>query len=129
MELKFGNKLTEKQILSNANKVKTNFEISDDISILFKGDNFEALSILLRKFKNKINLVYIDPPFNTEQEFFISEDGRANSISHSKDDIIAYSDKMSTEEYLEFIRERLILLRELLSDNGSIYLHIDYKRH
>lgn len=69
MELKFGNKLTEKQILSNANKVKTNFEISDDISILFKGDNFEALSILLRKFKNKINLVYIDPPFNTEQEF------------------------------------------------------------
>ena len=127
MELRFDNKLTEKQILSNANKVKSNFDINSNTSILFRGDNFEALSILLKKFKNKINLIYIDPPFNTDQEFFVSEDGRANSISHSKNDIIAYSDKMSTEEYLEFIRERLILLRELLSENGSIYLHIDYK--
>ena len=127
MELRFYNKLTEKQILSNANKVKSNFDINCNTSILFRGDNFEALSILLKKFKNKINLIYIDPPFNTDQEFFVSEDGRANSISHSKNDIIAYSDKMSTEEYLEFIRERLILLRELLSENGSIYLHIDYK--
>ena len=127
MELRFDNKLTEKQILSNANKVKSNFDINCNTSILFRGDNFEALSILLKKFKNKINLIYIDPPFNTDQEFFVSEDGRANSISHSKNDIIAYSDKMSTEEYLEFIRERLILLRELLSENGSIYLHIDYK--
>ena len=127
MELKFDNKLTEKQILLNANKIKTHFEMEDNTSILFKGDNFEALSILLKKFKNKINLIYIDPPFNTEQEFFVSADGRANSISHSKNDIIAYSDKMSIEEYLEFIRERLVLLRELLSDNGSIYLHIDYK--
>ena len=127
MELKFDNKLTEKQILLNANKIKTHFEMEDNTSILLKGDNFEALSILLKKFKNKINLIYIDPPFNTEQEFFVSADGRANSISHSKNDIIAYSDKMSIEEYLEFIRERLVLLRELLSDNGSIYLHIDYK--
>ena len=103
MELRFDNKLTEKQILSNANKVKSNFDINSNTSILFRGDNFEALSILLKKFKNKINLIYIDPPFNTDQEFFVSEDGRANSISHSKNDIIAYSDKMSTEEYLEFI--------------------------
>lgn len=127
MELKFDNKLTEKQILSNANKVKSDLDINYDTSILFKGDNFKALSILLKKFKNKINLIYIDPPFNTDQEFFVSQDGRANSISHSKNDVIAYSDKMSTEEYLEFIRERLILLRELLSENGSIYFHIDYK--
>ena len=127
MELKFDNKLTEKQILLNASKVKTFLELDDNRSMLFKGDNFEVLSILLKKFKNKINLIYIDPPFNTDQEFFVSKDGRANSISHSKNDIIAYSDKMSTEEYLEFIRERLILLRELLSDDGSIYLHIDYK--
>ena len=125
MELKFDNKLTEKQILLNASKVKTFLELDDNRSMLFKGDNFEVLSILLKKFKNKINLIYIDPPFNTDQEFFVSKDGRANSISHSKNDIIAYSDKMSTEEYLEFIRERLILLRELLSDDGSIYLHID----
>ncbi len=40
---------------------------------------------------------------------------------------IAYSDNLTQEEYFEFIRERLILLRELLSEEGSIYLHIDYK--
>ena len=127
MELKFENKLTENQILSKAGKINSKFDIDENNSVLFKGDNFEALSLLLKKFKGKINLIYIDPPFNTDQEFFVSQDGRANSISHSKKDILAYSDKMSTEQYLEFIRERLILLRELLSDNGSIYLHIDYK--
>lgn len=127
MELKFDNKISEKQVLSKANKNKSSFELNYNGSMLFMGDNFEVLSILLNNFRGKINLIYIDPPFNTDQEFFISENGRANSISHSKNDIVAYSDKMSTDEYLEFIRERLILLRELLSDNGSIYLHIDYK--
>lgn len=127
MELKFDNKISEKQVLSKANKNKSPFELNYNGSMLFMGDNFEVLSILLNNFKGKINLIYIDPPFNTDQEFFVSENGRANSISHSKNDIVAYSDKMSTDEYLEFIRERLILLRELLSDNGSIYLHIDYK--
>lgn len=127
MELKFDNKISEKQVLSKANKNKSPFELNYNESMLFMGDNFEVLSILLNNFRGKINLIYIDPPFNTDQEFFVSENGRANSISHSKNDIVAYSDKMSTDEYLEFIRERLILLRELLSDNGSIYLHIDYK--
>lgn len=127
MELKFDNKISEKQVLSKANKYKSPFELNHNGSMLFMGDNFEVLSILLNNFRGKINLIYIDPPFNTDQEFFVSENGRANSISHSKNDIVAYSDKMSTDEYLEFIRERLILLRELLSDNGSIYLHIDYK--
>lgn len=127
MELKFDNKISEKQVLSKANKNKSSFELNYNGSMLFMGDNFEVLSILLNNFRGKINLIYIDPPFNTDQEFFVSENGRANSISHSKNDIVAYSDKMSTDEYLEFIRERLILLRELLSDNGSIYLHIDYK--
>jgi len=127
MELKFDNKISEKQVLSKANKYKSLFELNYNGSMLFMGDNFEVLSILLNNFRGKINLIYIDPPFNTDQEFFVSENGRANSISHSKNDIVAYSDKMSTDEYLEFIRERLILLRELLSDNGSIYLHIDYK--
>lgn len=127
MELKFDNKISEKQVLSKANKNNSPFELNYNGSMLFMGDNFEVLSILLNNFRGKINLIYIDPPFNTDQEFFVSENGRANSISHSKNDIVAYSDKMSTDEYLEFIRERLILLRELLSDNGSIYLHIDYK--
>lgn len=49
MELKFDNKLAEKQILLNASKVKTSLELDDNSSMLFKGDNFEVLSILLKK--------------------------------------------------------------------------------
>jgi adenine-specific DNA-methyltransferase len=130
MELLFANKLTEEQILSKASAidtVNTKIKIAENTSLLFKGDNFEVLSLLLPKFKNKINLIYIDPPYNTNQEFFVAEDGRANTISNSKNNAVAYSDKMSMDDYLEFIRERLVLLRELLADTGSIYLHIDYK--
>lgn len=52
---------------------------------------------------------------------------KANTISRSNGDNIAYDDSLIGPEFLEFIRERLILLRELLSDKGSIYVHIDYK--
>jgi len=52
---------------------------------------------------------------------------KANSISRSNGDNIAYDDSLIGPKYLEFIRERLILLKELLSDKGSIYVHIDYK--
>lgn len=52
---------------------------------------------------------------------------KANSISRSNGDNIAYADSLIGPEFLEFIRERLILLSELLSDRGSIYVHIDYK--
>ncbi len=130
MDLTFDNKLDEQEILAKAGRIRKSFHYVDipaDCSILFKGDNFKALALLLEKYQHKIDLVYIDPPFNTEQNFYISADGRANTISSSKEEAVAYSDKMSTDDYLEFIRERLILIRELLSDVGSIYLHIDYK--
>jgi adenine-specific DNA-methyltransferase len=71
-------------------------------------------------------LIYIDPPFATNGYFKIGEN-RANTISSSNEDEIAYSDTLIGAEFLEFLRERLILLRELMSDRGSIYLHIDYK--
>lgn len=126
MMIVYDNKSEEKDILKRAEKI--NYEISLDkgSSMLFKGDNFDVLSFLMKEYKGKIDLIYIDPPYNTSQDFYFSED-RANSISCSKEDSVAYSDRMSKDEYLEFIRERLILLRELLSEKGSLYLHIDYK--
>jgi adenine-specific DNA-methyltransferase len=48
-------------------------------------------------------------------------------VSSSNGDAIAYRDKLAGNDFLEFLRERLVLLRELLSERGSIYLHIDYK--
>lgn len=126
MQLTYENKKSKEDILNKAKNMNICFDCPTNTSLLFKWDNFCVLSALLNTHNSKIDLIYIDPPFNTSQDFFISEN-RANAISCSKNDKIAYSDKTSKEEYLEFMRERLILLKELLSDKGSIYLHIDYK--
>ena len=79
------------------------------------GDNYYVLKTLLPKYKNKVDLIYIDPPFGTGLNF--------SSIEND----LAYSDKLVNSEFLEFIRKRLFLLREFMSVNGSIYLHIDKK--
>lgn len=95
---------------------------------LIKSDNLNALKYLLeeKKLKGKIDLVYIDPPFATGSIFTISKD-RASTISSSKNGKIAYSDRLQGNEFLEFLRVRLLYIKELLSVKGSIYLHIDYK--
>lgn len=97
-------------------------------NILIKGDNIKGLKYLLEKkqFKGKVDLVYIDPPFATNNSFTISKE-RASTISNSKKGAIAYTDKLQGVDFLNFLEERLYLIKELLSDQGSIYLHIDYK--
>ncbi len=97
-------------------------------NLLIKGDNIYALNFLLenKNLKGEIDLIYIDPPFATNSNFTITN-GRATTISNSKNGNIAYSDKIVGVEFIEFLRKRLILLKELMSDKGSIYLHIDYK--
>ena len=79
------------------------------------GDNYFVLKKLLDSYQHKVDLIYIDPPFGTGQDF--------NSIN----DDTAYSDKLVKSEFLEFLRKRLIILRELMSAQGSIYVHIDKK--
>ena len=98
------------------------------MNILIQGDNLKGLDYLLREknLKEEIDLVYIDPPFATGSNFTITED-RAATISNSRSGSIAYSDQLTGFEFIEFLRQRLLLLRELLSASGSIYLHIDYK--
>ncbi len=125
MNLDYAGKKSEKEILAKAKSLKKSVDNIDN-SLLLKGDNFTALSSLLPNYIGKIDLIYIDPPFNTNQTFTV-EDERVSTISRKKNAIVAYSDQMTPSEYIEFMRERLILLRELLSDNGSIYLHIDTK--
>jgi len=65
--------------------------------------------------KGGIDLVYIDPPFGTGQDF----------VGYNEEK--SYSDQLTNTDFLEFLRQRLIFLRELLSKSGSIYLHIDQK--
>lgn len=92
-------------------------------NLLVWGDNLLALRELLadqqgpNRFgtRGKIKLIYIDPPFATRQDFM-------------KDKEKAYRDKVLGTQFIEFLRRRLILLRELLADDGSIYVHLDWKK-
>ncbi len=97
-------------------------------NLLIKGDNLDGLRYLLdeRGLRGKVDLVYIDPPFATNGKFTITN-GRASTISNSRRGDIAYTDNILGRDFVEFIRARLVSLRELLSDRGSIYLHTDYK--
>jgi adenine-specific DNA-methyltransferase len=130
MRLDYDNKKPEELILKS--EIDSKLEIISGsgrlINLLVKGDNFSVMRILMRdyNFSKKIDLVYIDIPFATNN-IFRGGNGRNNTISSSKNDDVAYQDNLKGEEFLEYIRERLILIRELMSSTASIYLHIDYK--
>jgi adenine-specific DNA-methyltransferase len=82
---------------------------------LYYGDNLCGLASLINdpKICGKVNLIYIDPPFAT------------NSVFQSRTQNDAYQDILAGSHYIEFLRKRLILMRELLSKDGSIYVHLD----
>lgn len=98
---------------------------------IFWGDNLQVMSHMLKKYRGKIDLIYIDPPFDSKADYKkkieIKGVGKAESDSSSFEEK-QYGDIWSNDEYLQFMYERLILLRELLSDKGSIYLHCDWHR-
>ncbi len=130
MMLNYEGKKSRREILDGIVTIKLD-SISGNSkaqSKLIKGDNLAVMKYLIEQYGliGKIDLVYIDPPFSTNNTFRISKE-KANSISKSDNDNLAYDDSLIGPEYLEYIRERLILLKELLSDKGSIYFHIDYK--
>lgn len=132
MELLYKNKKSEKDVfeLSKKKAKDISSRIDKKPNLLLFGDNFTALSSLINSgYSGKIDLIYIDPPYNTNQVFTVSDDDRVSTISRSKskNNIVAYNDNFTIEEYLEFMRERLFLMRELLSEKGSIYVHIDTK--
>ena len=97
-------------------------------NLLIKGENLDVLDYLInvKQLKGKVDLIYTDPPFATNVNFTITN-GRASTISNSKKGDIAYSDKLLGMDFVNYIRERLLLMKELLSEQGSIYLHTDYK--
>ncbi|HXK39868.1 MAG TPA: site-specific DNA-methyltransferase, partial [Candidatus Paceibacterota bacterium] len=82
------------------------------------GDNLQAMKGLLSdpSVKGNVKLCYIDPPFATKEEFRNENDERA------------YQDKVIGAEFIEFLRERLVLIRELLHPDGSIYIHLDWRK-
>lgn len=82
----------------------------------------QLLPDLIREYKEKVQLIYIDPPFGTGETFQIKIDGKKSSIT-----IPAYKDIMTASDYTEWMREILRGCKELLSDTGCIYVHVDYR--
>jgi adenine-specific DNA-methyltransferase len=129
MQLNYSNKKTEQEIFDSIPSVELEqINKSNNPNLLIKANNLVALKQLVTHYnlKGKVDLIYIDPPFATNNTFTITN-GRASTISNSANGIVAYTDTLKGFEFIEFIRERLVLLNMLLSDKGSIYLHIDYK--
>jgi len=97
---------------------------------IFWGDNLQVMSHLLKEYRGKVDLIYIDPPFDSKADYKkkIKLKGKSAANDSSAFEEKQYGDIWSSDEYLQFMYERLILLRELLASDGSIYLHCDWHR-
>ncbi len=130
MNLQYYNKHSANEILTNTRPAILNLVRGkpNAKNKIIMGDNSQVMQSLIKQYnmKNHVDLVYIDPPFSTNT-VYKQNDERTATISSSNDDEVAYADELKGSEFIEFLRERLILLRELMADHASIYLHIDYK--
>lgn len=95
------------------NKEKFIDHDSED-NILIIGDNFDSLTVLLQTHRGKVDVIYIDPPYNTGNNDFIYDDKYVNS-----------EDSFRHSKWLSFMENRLLLAKELLSDAGVIFISID----
>ena len=97
---------------------------------IFWGDNLQVMSHLLKEYRGKVDLIYIDPPFDSKADYKkkISIKGIDVKNDHMAFEEKQYTDMWSNDEYLQFMYERIILLRELLSDKGSFFLHCDWRK-
>lgn len=90
------------------NKVEKINTFSNEDNLIIKGNNLLSLHSIKQRYKGKIKLIYIDPPFNTKADSF------------------DYNDKFSKSAWLTFMKNRLEIAKELLSNDGSIVVHVDW---
>lgn len=97
---------------------------------IYWGDNLQVMSHLLKGYRNRIKFVYIDPPFDSKADYRkqINLKGKNVKNDASSFEEKQYSDLWANDEYLQFMFERLVLIKELLTDDGVIYLHCDYRK-
>lgn len=98
---------------------------------IFWGDNLQVMSHMMKEYRGQIDLIYIDPPFDSKADYKkkieVRGVGKTTSDSSSFEEK-QYTDIWTNDEYLQFMYERLIICRELLANTGSIYVHMDEKR-
>ena len=100
------------------------------INKIFWGDNLQVMSHMLKEYRGKVDMVYIDPPFDSKAQYKKTIKVRGQDVSN---DILSFEEKQyndiwTNDTYLQFMYERLILIRELLMDTGSIWVHCDMSR-
>lgn len=97
---------------------------------IFWGDNLQVMSHLLKEYRGKIDLIYIDPPFDSKADYKklikIKNQKVKNDLNSFEEK--QYGDIWINDGYLQYMYERIILMKELLSENGSFYIHLDEKR-
>lgn len=101
--------------------------------LLYHGDNKDVLAHLLANgFRGKVKLIYIDPPFDSGADYVrkVQLRGTKGTVKIDGEDYtlgeqVQYSDIWANDNYLQFMYERLLMLKDLLAENGAIYLHCD----
>lgn len=101
------------------------------INKIFWGDNLQVMSHMLKEYRGKIDLIYIDPPFDSKADY--KKRIKIKGVGEAESDFTSFEEKQygdiwTNDEYLQFMYERLIICKELLSDAGSIYLHCDWHK-
>lgn len=120
--------ILKEKIIPNPNKVETMYN-KKWLNQFYQGDNMQVMKRLLDEgYKGCIDLIYIDPPFFTKTKY----KGRISVKNREKEDTIeyfAYNDiwENGLSSYLEMLCTRLLLMKELLSDQGTIYVHLDHR--
>jgi DNA modification methylase len=104
--------------------------------LLFHGDNKEVLAHLLANgFRGKVKLIYIDPPFDSGADYVrkvslrgMNTSGKLDGETYTLGEQVQYTDIWTNDTYLQFMYERLMILKELLAEDGTIYLHCDWHK-
>ncbi len=103
-----------------------------DWNKLFWGDNKQVLAHLLKEYRGKVDLIYIDPPFDSKADYVkkikINEQ-KMQGVEQNVIEQMQYTDIWEKDEYLQFMYERLIVMKELLSEKGSVMLHCDWHKN
>lgn len=101
------------------------------INKIFWGDNLQVMSHLLKDYRGQIDLIYIDPPFDSKADYkkkiSVRGFGSAETDSTSFEEK-QYGDIWTNDEYLQFMYERLTIMNQLLSEKGAIYIHCDWHK-
>jgi adenine-specific DNA-methyltransferase len=106
--------------------------LDDSRNMLVWVDNKLVMASVLKDFKGRFDLIYIDPPFDVGMDFSmnvaIGDENEMVEKDQSTLEFVAYQDTWGrgTDSYLHMMHERIVLIRDLLSDSGTLYLHTDW---